>query len=116
MLKIFIGLIKTGLCVATLVTSVMLIVAVNPSLRSIRIVAGLIGILVIINTVVIDAISVADALKREFRLVQYQNLILEEVKKNNVQVINLITSQAELLSRMTSIAMKKSPEKQGSLN
>lgn len=106
MIKLLAALIKLGLCIGTLIFSGMLIFTPNPSIHAIAILVGLIGTLVTLNTFVIDAQSVAEGLKKELRLVQFQSLILDEVKRNNNQVVNLVTSQADLLTKMTSLAVK----------
>lgn len=46
-------------------------------------------------------------IRHDMRLLEMQNSILQEISKNNKQVIDLVLSQAELLSKMTSAAIKK---------
>jgi hypothetical protein len=64
--------------------------------------------LVVLNTDGINGIKFTESLRKDLKLVQIQDIILAEVKKNNAEVISLVSSQAELLSKMTTIAMSKS--------
>ena len=103
-------IIKIVITFAISMMSVILMLNSNPSPHSIGIVIGLIGLLTALNSDVVDSIKVADSLRKDFKLIEMQDAILKEVTSSNVKVLNLVTSQAELLSKMTSIAVKKSSE------
>lgn len=103
-------IIKIVITFAISMMSVMLILNTNPSPHSIGIVIGLIGLLTALDSDVIESIKIADSLRKDFKLIEVQNAILKEVTTSNTKVLSLITSQAELLSKMTSIAVKKTSE------
>lgn len=109
MLKI-INLLKLLLCGAVAFLSVNVIVHPDVSNHLIVILVGLIGLLIAFNSNTIDSLKFIDNLRKDFKMIEIQDFILREIKNNNTQVIGLITSQADLLSKMTSIAIKKEPD------
>ena len=111
MLATIANFLKSVLYTAVFIASWMIIFTPDPSMHRVGILVGLIGILVTLNTDGINGIKLAESLRKDLKLVQLQDMILNEVKKNNTEVINLVMSQADLLSKMTTIAMSK-PEKE----
>ena len=47
------------------------------------------------------------AMRKDFKLVEIQNVILNEVKIHNDKVMELMTSQADALTKMTRVAIRK---------
>lgn len=108
MLATLANFLKSVLYTVVFIASWMVIFIPDPSMHRIGILVGLIGILVVLNTDGINGIKFTESLRKDLKLVQIQDIILTEVKKNNAEVISLVSSQAELLSKMTTIAMSKS--------
>ena len=86
------------------------------TIERIGILAALIGILVVSNAVILDFIKYDDAFVRNLRLAQYQDKILLELRANDKRVVNLITTQADTLEKMTTAAVATTRGKQGSPN
>jgi cytochrome c biogenesis protein CcdA len=107
LLKFIVGFVKLLLFCSVGVLSIGAILNPNPSLRGIAILAGTMGILLLTNSDVLENLKFVELMRKDFKLIEVQDLILSEVKNNNKQVVDLITSQADLLSKMTKLAVKK---------
>lgn len=104
-----INLVKSLLSIGVGALAFIIIFHSDAPISLLKIFVGLVGLLVVFNSNTLESIKFIDSIRRDFKLVEVQNFIASEIKKNNTQVINLITSQADLLSKMTAVAMKKDP-------
>lgn len=107
MLKFVIGFAKLLFFGVVAVLSIGAIFNPNPSLHSIAILIGAMGLLLLLNSDVLENLKFVELMRKDFKLIEIQDMILLEVKNNNKQVIDLITSQADLLSKMTKLAVNK---------
>lgn len=85
----------------------------NPSNHMITIVLGIIACYVINISTDMDFMRSGESLKKDLKLVEYQDLILAELKKSkelNEKAVLLVESQAELLTQMTKIAISKNKQ------
>jgi hypothetical protein len=103
--------IRLALCVLLVISACAVLFNPNPSLRQIGALVAFVALMVpfLVNSSIFleDMIILGIGIRHDIKLVEVQNLILQEIQKNNKQVIDLVVSQAELLSRMTSAAIKK---------
>lgn len=53
----------------------------------------------------IDA-NLVNVIKEKYKLVEYQELIFKEIKDHNDKITNVLVSQSELLSKMTSVSVQ----------
>lgn len=106
MMKDILAIVKTLFIMAVGALSVIVIFNPNPSLHSISILVGMIGILITTIAGTIDNIDYVYEVRKDFQLIDIQNVILSKIELNNKQVISLISSQADLLYKMTDIANK----------
>jgi hypothetical protein len=104
------GFIKIAFLVEVLTLSMLIILLPAPSIALMRLFAGSIGILLLTNHEHLANLNFVQALRKDFKLVHYQTLILNEIKANNDKITAFMTTQADTLAKMTSIAVKKSPE------
>lgn len=110
MIKQVIGFVRFILCSSVAFISILSIFKTSISEHTLQTLIGLIGLLIISNTYVLDVLLKTYLIREDLKLVAFQDLIFNEIKKNNTQVVNLVVSQAELLSKMTNIAMKNNNE------
>ena len=108
------ALLRLGLCVMLVISACAVLLNSNPSLRQIGALCAGMALLLpfLVNSSIFleDMIVLGIGVRHDMRLLEMQNLILTEIQKNNKQVIDLVVSQAELLSKMTSAALKKKNE------
>ena len=83
----------------------------NPSLHSITMLVAVIGCLIIYNTMLLENNIFIENIKRDLKISEVQQLILKETKDGKRQTIDIITSQANLLQKMTNIAINKTNNK-----
>jgi hypothetical protein len=83
----------------------------NPSLHSIAMLVAAIGFLITYNTILLEDNIFIESIKRDLRIAEIQQLILKETKEGKKQTIDIITNAANLLQKMTNIAMNKPDNK-----
>jgi hypothetical protein len=82
----------------------------EPTLQHIALMISAIGWMVIINNARINTLSFFQSVKQEMSSLKLQGEVLAEIKNANVKTKEFIGAQADMLSKMTDIAVKKQDE------
>lgn len=104
-MKKILGNLNIVLCIGIVISSLYVIFSPNATLHSIGILCGFTAILIVLNSMLLNGIDFIFHMKEDFKMVEFQNLILSDLKSNNTQVVNLVKNQADLLTKMTAIAV-----------
>jgi len=86
------------------------------SWRSFGMLFGLIGLLLIDISPTLYQFKFLNNSIRDLKLVEYQDRILAEIRASNTQTAKFIMDQAELLTKMTIMAAKKTSDSTNSPN
>jgi hypothetical protein len=101
-------LIKLSLMCGAFGMGVALLIVANPSIHMIAVFAAIIGLLVIYNIFLLENTVFIENFRKDLYTAEIQELILKEIKDGKTQTINITTNLADLLKKMTNIAMNKS--------
>lgn len=105
-----IRLFKTMLIMTVGALSIAVLINQSPPAYMMRVLLGSIGLLFLVHHEHLIGLNFVNTLRKDLKLVEVQNAILNEVKNNNTKVMELMASQADALSKMTKIAIKKNSE------
>jgi hypothetical protein len=71
---------------------------------SIGVLIAVIGLLLVANSFELKSIHSYEDIKRDMKMVEYQELILKEMQYQNDRIFKLHTANANALSKMTTLA------------